>query len=40
MPNKCQICSSRKVTITFLSPNQRGGNLIELFQKPFKQCEI
>jgi hypothetical protein len=33
---KCQICSSRKVTITFLAPNQKGGNLRELFQKPFK----
>ena len=30
---KCQICSSRKVTITFLSPNQKGGNLHELFKK-------
>jgi hypothetical protein len=33
---KCQICSSRKVTITFLSPHQKGGNLHELFQKPFR----
>ena len=33
---KCQICSSRRVTITFLSPHQKAGNLRELFQKPFK----
>jgi hypothetical protein len=30
---KCQICSSRKVTITFLGPHQKGGNLHYLFQK-------
>jgi hypothetical protein len=30
---KCQICSSRKVTITFLSPDQKGGNLYQLFLK-------
>ena len=30
---KCQICSSRKVTITFLGPHQRGGNLHHLFDK-------
>lgn len=33
---KCEACGSRKVTITFLSPHQKGGNLRELFQKPFK----
>ena len=30
---KCQICSSRKVTITFLGPHQKGGNLLHLFQQ-------
>jgi hypothetical protein len=30
---KCQICSSRKVTITFLGPHQKGGNLHYLFDK-------
>ena len=30
---KCQICSSRKVTITFLGPHQKGGNLRHLFEK-------
>jgi hypothetical protein len=30
---KCQICSSRKVTITFLGPHQKGGNLHYLFEK-------
>jgi hypothetical protein len=30
---KCQICSSRKVTITFLGPHQKGGNLHHLFAK-------
>ena len=29
---KCEICSSRKVTITFLGPHQRG-NLHHLFEK-------
>jgi hypothetical protein len=33
---KCQICSSRKVTITFLAPHQKGGNLHQLFEKPAK----
>lgn len=30
---KCVICSSRKVTITFLGPHQKGGNLHYLFDK-------
>jgi hypothetical protein len=30
---KCEICSSRKVTITFLGPHQKGGNLQHLFEK-------
>jgi hypothetical protein len=30
---KCQICGSRKVTITFLGPHQKGGNLHYLFDK-------
>jgi hypothetical protein len=30
---KCQICSSRKVTITFLGPHQKAGNLHHLFEK-------
>ena len=30
---KCQICSSRKVTITFFGPHPRGGNLHHLFDK-------
>jgi hypothetical protein len=30
---KCQICSSRKVTVTFLGPHEKGGNLHQLFQK-------
>jgi hypothetical protein len=30
---KCLICSSRKVTITFLGPHQKGGNLHYLFAK-------
>jgi hypothetical protein len=29
----CQICSSRNVTVTFLGPHQRGGNLRHLFDK-------
>lgn len=29
---KCVICSSRKVTITFLGPHQKGGNLHDLFE--------
>jgi len=31
---KCHICSSRKVTVTFLGPHQKGGNLQHLFDKP------
>ena len=30
---KCQICSSRNVTITFLEPHQKGGSLHDLFDK-------
>jgi hypothetical protein len=30
---KCVICSSRKVTITFLGTHQKGGNFLHLFQK-------
>jgi hypothetical protein len=30
---RCQICSSRNVTITFLGPHQKGGNLHYLFEK-------
>jgi hypothetical protein len=33
---KCVICSSRKVTITILSPHHKGGHLIELFKRPYK----
>jgi hypothetical protein len=33
---KCQTCGSRQVTITFLGPNQKGGNLHHLFEKPIK----
>ena len=33
---KCVICSSRKVTITFLGPHQKGGNLHHLFDQPTK----
>lgn len=29
----CQICSSRKVTITFLGPHQKGGNLHPIFDQ-------
>jgi hypothetical protein len=30
---KCQTCSSRQITITFLGPHQKGGNLHHLFEK-------
>ena|SRR5258708_950930 len=33
---KCQICTSRKVTTTFLGPHQKGGNLCHLFEKKAK----
>jgi hypothetical protein len=33
---KCQICSSGKVTITFLAPHQNDGSLHHLFEKPSK----
>lgn len=29
---RCVICSSRKVTITFLGPDQKSGNLHHLFE--------
>jgi hypothetical protein len=31
---KCAICSSSKVTITFLGPHQKGGSLHYLFEEP------
>ena len=31
---KCQTCSSRKITVTFLGPHQKRGNLHHLFEKP------
>jgi hypothetical protein len=31
---KCEGCGSRKVTIMFLGPNQKGGNLYHLFENP------
>lgn len=34
---RCERCKSRAVVITFLAPDQRGGNLAQLFQvKPRK----
>jgi hypothetical protein len=33
VPNNCEICGSGKVTVTFLRPHQKGGNLRELFEK-------
>jgi hypothetical protein len=29
---RCERCRSKAVTITFLAPDQRGGNLVQLFQ--------
>jgi hypothetical protein len=29
---RCERCKSRAVVITFLAPDQRGGNLAQLFQ--------
>jgi hypothetical protein len=31
---KCETCGSRKVTVTFLGPHQKGGNLHQLFERP------
>jgi len=28
---RCERCRSKAVTITFLAPDQRGGNLVQLF---------
>ena len=33
VPNNCLICSSRRVTVTFLGPHEKGGNLRHLFDK-------
>jgi len=30
---KCTTCGSRRMTITFLAPNQAVGNLAQLFQE-------
>jgi hypothetical protein len=30
---KCQTCGSRQITIAFLGPHQKGGNLHPLFEK-------
>ena len=30
---RCEKCRSRAVIITFLAPNQRTGNLVELFTR-------
>lgn len=30
---RCEKCRSRLVVITFLAPNQRTGNLVELFSR-------
>jgi hypothetical protein len=30
---RCERCKSRAVVITFLAPNQRGGNVVQLFEK-------
>lgn len=34
---RCERCRSRQIVITFLAPNQRGGNLAYLFHEPPKQ---
>ena len=31
---RCERCSSRQIVITFLSPNQRTGNVAYLFSQP------
>jgi hypothetical protein len=30
---RCECCSSRQIVITFLAPDQRTGNLVELFSR-------
>jgi hypothetical protein len=30
---RCERCNSRQIVITFLAPNQRTGNLVELFSR-------
>jgi hypothetical protein len=30
---RCERCKSRAVVITFLAPDQRGGNLAQMFQE-------
>jgi hypothetical protein len=30
---RCERCKSRAVVITFLAPNQRGGNVVQLFDQ-------
>jgi hypothetical protein len=33
---RCDRCNSRAITITFLNPSQRSGNLHHLFDKPMQ----
>jgi hypothetical protein len=30
---RCERCSSKQIVITFLAPDQRTGNLVELFSR-------
>ncbi len=34
---RCERCSSRQIVITFLAPNQRTGNVANLFDRPTKK---
>jgi hypothetical protein len=31
---RCERCQSRQVVVTFLAPDQRGGNVTKLFDDP------
>lgn len=30
---RCERCNSRQIVITFLAPNQRAGNVVQLFDQ-------
>jgi len=34
---RCERCGSRQIVITFLAPNQRTGNVANLFDQPPKR---
>jgi len=34
---RCERCNSRQIVITFLTPNQRTGNVVHLFRRTLRK---